>query len=98
MQIHFERSGGLLGRIEKAQIDTDSLSAEEAEEIEKIVNQANFFTLPEAIINPRGADQFTYKLMIDNSEQQHSIKVGDSVIPENLQPLVQKLTRIARKQ
>jgi Emfourin len=49
MRIHFERSGGFVGRHLVAQVDTGALSVEEARVFSELLRAADFFRLPPVI-------------------------------------------------
>jgi hypothetical protein len=64
MRIYFERSGGFAGMRVAVTLDTESLGSEETNELQKLVDTANFFALPPTITttSPAGVDQFQYKV------------------------------------
>ena len=92
MKISYRRTGGFAGMVISFDIDTDTLTTEEAEEIQALVDRADFFELPKSIpSNQQGVDQCQYKLTIE-----HTIEVGDSAVPETLLPLLDKLRILSR--
>ena len=93
MKIHFQLSGGLEGGIViDKKIDTDSISPEESSKLEKLINESNFFNLPEHIqTNKNSADYFTYKISIENQTKKHSIERKDFSIESKLDPLIDYL-------
>ena len=97
MRIEFERSGGFMGLRQSIILDTASLKPEEAEEISKMVDQANFFDLPDVIQSSSpGADHFQYKLKIEQLEISHTVIVNETGTPDELQPLLQHLNLLVR--
>ena len=97
MRIEFERSGGFMGLHQSLKLDTTSLELEEAEELTRMVDKANFFELPEEIqSNSEVADHFQYRLTIERSEISHTVILSDSTTPEELQPLLQHLNLMVR--
>jgi len=44
-----------------------------------------------------GADRFQYEVTVERDEDQHTIEAGEAAVPENLQPLLQHLERLARR-
>ena len=97
MKIVFERSGGIVGLRIVAEIDSDSLDADEAQELHDLVEQSDFFNLP-ATLRPdrRLADQFEYKISIVTDERKHTIEMGEGALSDDLRPLVRRLTVLAR--
>jgi hypothetical protein len=98
MQIAFERSGGFAGVTLGVSVDTATLPPGEAQEIEGLVRQANFFEIPsQSQTAGRGADRFQYDLTISDGSQRHHVTVGETAVPDTLRPLVQHLTELARR-
>jgi hypothetical protein len=98
MKIYFEQSGGLAGIANNnISIDSDSLDPEEASELQRLVDNSNFFDLPSEPTAPlRGADYLEYKITIEtNDNKKHSIKTTDLTLPPNVAPLIRYLRRKA---
>jgi hypothetical protein len=99
MRINFERTGGFLGMRLAVELMTDSLSPEEAEELELLVEKARFFDLPAILTSQTGgADHFQYRLTVERGDQFHTVVTSESATPEDLQPLIERLTNAARAQ
>ncbi|MBM4422444.1 MAG: hypothetical protein FJ030_03500 [Chloroflexi bacterium] len=97
MKISFERAGGFAGMRVAHTVDTDSLSADDARELHQLVEAACFFDLPAVIQSSApGGDQFQYKLTVEAGGRTHTVEAGDAAAPETLQPLLLRLTRLAR--
>jgi hypothetical protein len=97
MRFYFERSGGFMGRRIAGIVDTNTLSDEEALALQEMVQAANFFTLPELLPTATGgSDQFSYKLFVDDGEQQHLVETTDVSAPDELRPLLRRLTVLTR--
>ena len=98
MRISFERTGGVAGMSIAATIDTEALPAHNAQELLRLVDAASFFDLPATIRMPaQGADQFHYKLTVEDEARRHTVEVGDAAAPAALQPLLRQLTILARQ-
>jgi hypothetical protein len=105
MRIQFERSGGLMGMRMTAHFDTSHLPQEDATELEDMIHSAAFFDLPANLQNSAGADQFEYRLTVERpdpadpaTEQTHTVQVGETTAPPEMQLLLRKLTLLARSQ
>jgi hypothetical protein len=97
MRISYRRTGGFAGMVMKFDLATETLPQEDADELQELVASADFFSLPDVIpSDPRGADRFQYQLTIEHEEQQHTVKVGDGSMPENLWPLLDKIRVLSR--
>ena len=97
MRIEFERSGGLAGMRIAVSIDTDTLAESEAEELTELVDDSNFFELPEETGTSAGADVFTYKLTVESEGRQHTVTTSDTEAPPALSALLERLERQARR-
>ena len=99
MRIHFERTGGFTGMTTTTTVDTETLSAEAAQELQEMVTEAGFFDLPAQMTSQTpGADQFHYMLTVESEGQKHTVEGSDAALPESLEPLLRRLTRLARSQ
>src|SRR3712207_8447327 len=76
MRISFRMEGGLAhvpGLSEPVSVDTDELPAEEASELERLIEAARFFELPATSALPRGAaDYQKYTITVARSEEHTS--------------------------
>lgn len=97
MKVHFEQSGGLVGLRKNISINSDSLAHEEASVLVRLIEDAKFFDLPsQPSTLLRGADYINYKITIEaNDNKRHSIKVTDSTMPPNVDPLIKYLKQKA---
>jgi hypothetical protein len=97
MKVYFEQRGGLAGIDNSILIDSDSLDPQEASELQRQVDNANFFDLPSEPAAPlRGADYLEYKRTIEtNNNKKHSITTTDLTMSPNIAPLIRYLRRKA---
>ena len=97
MKISYQRTGGFAGMVMSHEFDSHTLSPKEMDELEQLVDTADFFDLPPKIsAETPVTDQFHYTLTVETDEQQHSIEVGDAAAPEKLKPLLNKLRELSR--
>ncbi len=101
MKIYFERSGGFLGREISTTVDTKELPPEIALQLLTIVEDTDFFTLPEppasGLEGLSGADQMCYRVTVEVAGVRHTIEGSDSTTPPELEPLIEELSRWARQ-
>lgn len=101
MKIYFERSGGFVGRNYSTVVDTNQIPPEQALSLLNKVDDASFFDLPEmpgaALEGYQGADQMCYKVTVEIAGIQHTVETSDINAPEELQPLLQELSQLARQ-
>jgi hypothetical protein len=97
-KIYYERTGGFMGRKVSVTIDFDDLPEEQAELLDELLDEADFFELPADLTKPTMPDSFTYNITISSEERQHSVRVSDATAPDDLRPLLEELSRQARMQ
>ena len=97
MQIQFERSGGFMGLRLKTAVDTAELTTEEAQEWEQMLTAAGFFDLPSSLDLESGVDRLIYKISVVTIEKEHTVLCTDEDAPEELRPLLRRLTIMARQ-
>lgn len=97
MQISFERSGGFIGVPMSITLDTATLPADDAAQLSRLVEAADFFNLP-ANIPSRSAqpDRFQYKVTVWMGDRQHTVSAGESAVPGTLKPLLDWLIEAIR--
>ncbi len=90
--MRFERSGGFANiRLTKT-LDTASMTKEEAQELARLVEEADFFDQSSAPGAVRGADRFQYAVTVESEDGRHSVRIGEEAVPEKLRPLLDYLT------
>ena len=97
MRVEFKRSGGFTGMHINTTIDTETLSSEQAKELESLIVAASFFELPaKTNIPPKNADRFIYRISIESEGKKHTVETDDEIAPDSLRPLLRRLTVLAR--
>jgi emfourin len=100
MRVRFKTDGGFVYLPERSvpvTIDTDDLPAEEADELERLLEAAGFFDLPETSPPPRGAaDYLRYTISVTAGEHSHTVRLTDPIEDPDLQALVEYLEAKAR--
>lgn|SRR5690349_7307602 len=97
MKVEFERSGGFAGLTMTHSVDTDDLSSDQAQQLAKLMDDADFYNLPKVIkAKSPGADRFQYNITVQDQKKRHSVQVGEGAIPANMKPLLDWLTDAAR--
>ncbi len=98
MIIRMERSGGFAGMTLSAEIDTEQLDERERLALQELVKSADFCNLPAHIKGPNvGSDRFMYVISIEDGDKTHTVDVSEGGMPEELQPLVNRVTLLARR-
>jgi len=96
MKIEFTRSGGFANIPMTVTLDTASMPAAAAKELEAAIKAADFFNLPSSVGGgTRVRDAQEYAITATTPERRHSVVISDPV-PPAVQPLVDHLVRAAR--
>jgi hypothetical protein len=96
MQIRFVRSGGFTGIPLTIQVDTATLPPDQAAQIGRLVESADFFHLPETRSASTQPDRYEYELSIQNGDQGHIVSFEEAAMPESLRPLLSYLMETAQ--
>jgi hypothetical protein len=95
MRVEFRTDGGLVylpTRSEPVTIETDDLPAAEANELERLIEAARFFDLPETSAPSRGAaDYLWYTISVTSPERSHTVVLTDPIEDPHSQALVEYL-------
>lgn len=97
-RIEFERSGGFGGVTLSRSIDSSELDAEEAAELERLLDSVDLEAAASAPA-PRGggADRFQYDVEVDRGAGRHRLRVGEGQLTPELKALMDKLAEMARR-
>lgn len=97
-KIKFVRSGGFAGVTLSSELDPGALPEDEAEQAQKLIDEARLFEQPKQIkLRSPMPDRFEYKLTIQEKGKRRTIVVGDQSTPANLKPLIEYLLTRARE-
>jgi hypothetical protein len=91
-RISFERTGGVVGKTLHYELDLDSLPEEEAQYLQRLIEEADLFNAPTSTVTHPAPDEFHYQIIVDNGSEKHTIVTTDSTMPDSFHPLVKELT------
>lgn len=91
-KISFKRSGGFVGRGMRFELNLNNLPISTVRNITRLVEEAQFFDLPENLIKNFKPDEFQYTITVDAGITNHTVYTNDSTMPSSLRPLVKELT------
>ena len=97
-KILFERTGGFMGRKVSLTLNMADLAEDHVEQLEELVDEADFFELPANLTRQNMPDAFTYHITVVSDKGEHSVRCSDTTAPNDLLPLIEELSRQAQMQ
>lgn len=92
--VTFKRSGGFIGKGMKYELNLNQLPTEDARYLIHLIEQAQFFDLPENLIIKFNPDEYQYTITVDADVMTHTVRTNDSTMPASLRPLVDQLSSL----
>jgi hypothetical protein len=92
--ITFKRSGGFIGKGMRFQLTLDELPHNDARALLRLIEQAEFFNLPENMIVKFHPDEYQYTITVDEGAICHTVRTNDTTMPASLRPLVDELSSL----
>lgn len=91
-KITFKRSGRFIGRGTRFELNLNNLPISAVRNITRLVEQAQFFDLPENLVRNSQPDEYQYTITVDAGITNHTVHTDDSTMPSSLKPLVRELS------
>ena len=92
--ITFKRSGGFIGKGMRLELKLEELPGDEARALLRLIEQAEFFKLPENLIVRFNPDEYQYTITVDMGVVYHTVRTNDTTMPASLRPLVEELSSL----
>jgi hypothetical protein len=90
--ITFKRCGGFVGKGMRYQLSLDELPSDDANALLHLIQQAEFFNIPENLIVKFNPDEYQYTITVDAGVICHTVRTNDTTMPASLRPLVDELS------
>ena len=90
--ITFKRSGGFIGKGMKYELNLNQLPTNDAFSFIRLIQQAEFFNIPENLIVKFNPDEYQYTITVDAGIICHTVRTNDTTMPASLRPLVEELS------
>jgi hypothetical protein len=98
-KIKFERTGGFAGIRLAADIEMDDLSEDQKKEILELLDEMDFEDLPEKLSREAPVpDGFVYSISVVSGKKEQKVVAGESALPADMQPLIEMLESITKRQ
>jgi len=94
-KIMFKRSGGFIGQGMRFELNLNSMPISAVRNITRLVEEAQFFDLPENLIKNFKPDEYQYTITVDAGITYHTVRTNDSTMPNSLRPLVRELSLLS---
>lgn len=92
--ITFKRCGGFVGKGMRFQLRLDELPANDANSLARLIDQSEFFSLPENLIVRFNPDEYQYTITVESGWLIHTVRTNDTTMPASLRPLVEELSSL----
>ncbi len=86
-----------MGREVETDIDLNQMPNDEAQELQNLILESNFFNIPQNLIEPAKHDEYEYTVTVDAGNSHHTVQTSDSGAPESMRPLLEKLSNLAKQ-
>ena len=93
-KITFKRSGRFVGKGMKFELNLNDMPISDVRNITKLVEEAQFFDLPENMITNFKPDEYQYTITVDAGVICHTVRTNDTTMPASLRPLVDELSSL----
>ncbi len=98
-KIKYERTGGFAGIRLAADIKVNDLPEDQKKEILELLDELDFDELPEKLAGKMPMpDEFVYSIIVESEKREYKVLAGESALPDDMQPLLEILERIAKRQ
>lgn len=94
-KITFKRSGGFIGNGMKFELNLNDMPISAVRTITRLVEEAQFFDLPENLIKTFKPDEYQYTITVDAGITNHTVRTNDSTMPSSLRPLIRELSMMS---
>lgn len=88
IKIEFGTKGGFAGLDRLLKLTGDMLNTDELQQLNNLIEKADFFNLSENFPRSGVADDFEFKLTIETENKKHTVKVDGQSVPSTLEPLI----------
>ena len=91
-KIMFKKSGGFIGQNTRFELNLNNMPIGAVRNLTRLVEEAQFFDLPENLIKSFKPDEYLYTITVDAGITNHTVHTNDSTMPSSLRPLVRELS------
>jgi hypothetical protein len=97
MKIYLEKSSGMYPSSSPTIIvDTANLKEEEKSQIQKLIEDSNFFNMTDSLPNVGAADFNTYTITVETEDRKHSVTTSSFSTDQNVASLIKAITKYSK--
>ncbi len=85
-----------MGREINIDVDLGKIPGPEAQRINGLLTESNFFDIPTVNDLMARPDEYQYMITVIAGNSLHTVHVTDSEMPESIRPLIEELTELAK--
>ncbi len=85
-----------MGRKVSVHLDLDDLPDDEERTLKRMLEEADFYSLPENLIARPVPDGFSYTITVEKDDRKKTVRVSDTTAPDALRPLITELSQHVR--
>ena len=98
-RIKFERTGGFAGIRIAAEFKMNDLPEDQKKQIIELLDAMDFEELPAKLAGRMPVpDEFVYSIIVESDKREYKVLAGESALPNNMQPLIEILEGLAKRQ
>ena len=102
MKIDFATSGGVVNHELTYHGDTDTMPAEQAQELAQLIENSGVFDIKQDDLNTNAAigraDVISYRITVSDDHRQNTLWMNDITAPASVRPLLAFLRKLAIQQ
>jgi hypothetical protein len=78
----------------RLRLTLDELPRFDSSALLRLIEQAEFFNLPENMIIKFNPDEYQYTITVESGDLSHTVRTNDTTMPASLRPLVDELSAL----
>ena len=99
MKVCLKRTGGLAGILRQWEFDERRLASNKASELKRLLETANFFSLPREVGSPKEArDMFCFELTVEDADRKHTVSCAEPAMPKPLRDCLDWILKTTRRE
>ena len=99
LKVCLKRTGGVAGIRGQWEIDGHALDSKKASELKKLLETADFFSLPCEVGNLKEVrDVFCYELTVEDEDKKHTVRCAEPAVPKPVRDCLDWILKTTRRE